>query len=177
MISFPGPVPGGVLAFFRNKGFKIGFDYRDVWRDEHSHAFTVAKAVQTDVLTAIRSAIDGAIAEGQTLRQFKKNLTPTLQKMGWWGRKQMVDPATGERVSAQLGSPRRLKVIYNANMRTARGAGQWERAQRTKQALPYFRYGLGPSENHRLQHTAWDGLTLPVDHEVWASHYPPNGWG
>lgn len=177
MISFPGPIPRDVLAFFRNKGWKVGFDYRDVWREEHAHAFTVAKATQMDVLTSIRSAVGKAIADGQTLRTFQKDLKPTLQRLGWWGRKEMVDPLTGEVKEVQLGSPRRLKTIYNANLRSARAAGQWERAQRTKEALPYLRYSLGPSEQHRPEHMAWDGKILPVDHEWWSTHYPPNGWG
>jgi len=176
-IFFPGPVPKDALAFLTNKGWHVGFDYRDVWRTEHAHAFTVAKAMQVDVLAAIRAEVERAIAAGTTLRQFKDDLTPTLQRLGWWGRRAMVDPLTGETVEAQLGSPRRLRTIYTANLRTARAAGQWERAQRTKTALPYLRYGLGPSERHRPQHASWNGLILPVDHPFWNTHYPPNGWG
>lgn len=176
-IKSPGPVPKEALAFFRNKGIKPSFDYRDVWRAEHAATFTVAKAMQLDVLESIRGALDHAIENGTTLRQFKKDLTPTLQKLGWWGKKEMVDEATGEIVQAQLGSPRRLKTIYRANLRTARAAGQYERAQLTKKALPYFKYGLGPSKEHREEHVAFDGLILPVDHEFWQSHMPPNGWG
>ena len=26
-------------------------------------------------------------------------------------------------------------------------------------------------------HRAWDGLTLPVEHEFWKTHLPPNDWG
>lgn len=176
-IKSPGPVPKEALAFFRNKEIRPSFDYRDVWRTEHAAAFTVAKAMQLDVLENIRTAIDQAIDNGTTLRQFKKDLIPTLQRLGWWGKREMVDETTGEIITAQLGSPRRLKTIYRANLRTARAAGQYERAQRTKKALPYFRYGLGPSKEHRAEHVAFDGLILPVDHQFWASHMPPNGWG
>lgn len=176
-IKSPGPVPKEALAYFRNKGIKPSFDYRDVWRTEHAATFTVAKAMQLDVLQDIRTAIDQAIENGETLQQFKNELTPTLQKKGWWGKKEMVDESTGEIITAQLGSPRRLKTIYRANLRTARSAGQYERAQRTKKALPYFRYGLGPSEEHRPEHVQWDGLILPVDHPFWQTHMPQNGWG
>ncbi len=177
MISFPGPIPKDVLAFIRNKGWKIGFDYRDVWKEEHSYAFTVAKATQVDVLTTIRGAVEKAIAEGQTLRTFQKELMPTLQRLGWWGQKEMVDPLTGQVKEVQLGSPRRLETIYNANLRSARAAGQWERAERTKEALPYLRYGLGPSKEHRPEHVTWAGTILPVDDPWWNTHMTPNGWG
>jgi hypothetical protein len=45
------------------------------------------------------------------------------------GKKQMIDPLTGETVKAQLGSDRRLKVIYNTNIRSAYQQGKWERTQ------------------------------------------------
>jgi len=173
----PGPVPREALEYFRAKGFKPSFDYRDVWQKEHATAFTVAKAMQLDVLSAIRDAVDQSMAKGETFRQFQKDLQPTLEKKGWWGRKDVVDPKTGEKVSAQLGSPRRLKVIHRANIRSNRAAGQHERAQRTKRALPYFIYLLGPSEVHREHHVAIAGTILPVDDPFWDVHYPPNGWG
>lgn len=176
-IKGPGPVPKDALDYFNAKVHLPGFDYRDVWREEHAHAFTVAKATQMDVLTDIRGALKDALADGKTLRQFEKELTPTLQAKGWWGKKDMVDPETGDTVTAQLGSPRRLKTIYRANMRTARAAGQWQRAERTKKALPYMLYELGPSREHREEHVAWHGTLLPIDDPWWESHMPPNGWG
>lgn len=130
-----------------------------------------------DVLRTIRESVDTALTEGKTFQSFKKDLTPTLQKLGWWGVKDMVDPVTGETVEAQLGSPRRLRVIYRTNLRTARAAGQWQRAQRTKKSHPYLIYQLGPSERHRPEHVRWNGLILPIDADFWKTHYPPNGWG
>lgn len=175
--SFPGPVPKEALDYIKNKGWKVGFSHLDVYKEEHARYFTVAKATQMDVLKSIRGEVEKALAEGMTFRQFEKDLTPTLQRLGWWGKKEMVDPATGKARLVQLGSPRRLKTIYDANLRTSRAAGQWERVQRTKEALPYLRYGLGPSEKHRIEHAEWSGITLPVDHPWWNTHYPPKGWG
>ena len=176
-IKGPGPVPQDAIDYFRAKGWKIGFDYRDVWREEHAFSFTVAKATQIDVMDSIRNAIDTAIAQGMTKEKFGADLTPVLQKLGWWGKKDMTDPVTGEPVTAQLGSPRRLRTIYDVNLRTARAAGQWKRAERTKKAFPYLRYGLGPSEHHRPKHVAWNGITLPVDSPWWNTHMPINGYG
>lgn len=172
----PAP-PKEALDFFRQKGWRVGFDFRDVWRQEHVHAFTVAKAMTVDVLGSIRGELDRALAEGRTFRDFQKELTPTLQKLGWWGRRTVTDPKTGEPVDAQLGSPRRLRTIYRANLRTARAAGQWERVQRTRRTHPFLLYRIGPSREHREQHVAWDGLILPADDPWWDAHMPPNGWG
>jgi uncharacterized protein with gpF-like domain len=50
------------VAFFRQKGFRVGFDYRDVWQQEHQAGFTVAKAMQIDLLEDIREMVDHALA-------------------------------------------------------------------------------------------------------------------
>ncbi|OOZ41654.1 hypothetical protein BOW53_02960 [Solemya pervernicosa gill symbiont] len=175
--TFPGPVPKEALAYFRTKKLKPGFDFRDVWREEHATAFTVAKAMETDILQALHAGVDEALEHGLTYQQFSTQLTPLLQKLGWWGKRVMDDPLTGEEKIVQLGSPRRLRTIYNANLRTARAAGQWQRAERTQKSHPYLLYQLGPSENHREEHVAWVGTILPIDHPWWDAHFPPNGWG
>ncbi|MDO6806530.1 hypothetical protein Q4595_28995, partial [Wenyingzhuangia sp. 1_MG-2023] len=82
-----------------------------------------AKAMQMDVLTSIRESLDDALANGKTFARWKKELQPELEKLGWWGKKNVVDPTTGEVIKAQLGSPRRLRTIYSTNLRTARAAG------------------------------------------------------
>ena len=176
-IAFSGPVPQEALAYFRRKKLRPSFDHRDVWREEHTSSFVVAKAMELDVLTAIRGELDTALAEGLTERQFAKNLRPTLERLGWWGKGQLLDPLTGEVRQVRLGSPRRLRTIYRTNLRTARAAGQWERIQRTKKSHPYLLYQLGPSREHRPEHVALHGLLLPVDDPWWATHMPPNGWG
>jgi hypothetical protein len=168
----PPPVPREALAYFRAKGYKLSWDYRDVWKQEHARAFTVAKAMNIDLLTDIRNSVDHALAEGQTLRDFKAGLEPLLAKRGWTGFEEMPDGSLIE-----LGTPRRLKTIYDANLRTARAAGQWDRIQRTKKRLPYLIYLLGPSLEHRDEHSSWKDTVLPVDDPWWQTHYPPNGWG
>lgn len=172
----PGPPPEA-SRFLRNKLLRPSFHWQDVEPEEHAVAFTVAKATQVDVLETIREEVQRAIDQGIPFAEFQKTLKPRLEKLGWWGKAEMVDPLTGEKVVAQLGSPRRLRTIYRANLRSARAAGQWERIQRTKDALPYLEYRLGPSERHRPHHAAKEGIVLPADDPFWAAWYPPNGWG
>lgn len=171
------PVPKDALDWFRAKGYRVGFDYRDVWQEEHAAAFTVAKAMRLDILEGIRAAMDKALAEGQSFGQFKRELQPLLERMGWWGRQELRDPLEGAEREVQLGSPRRLQTIYNINLRTAHAAGQWQRIQRAKATHPFLLYQLGPSREHRLEHLSWAGRLLPVDHPWWQTHFPPNGWG
>lgn len=171
--------PPEAIAYLEAKSLRPSFHWQDGWGEEHAYAFTVAKATEADVLKAIRDQVDRAVRDGVPFEQFRQDLTPTLQKLGWWGRQERTDPVTGEVREVQLGSPRRLQTIYWANTRSAYAAGQWERAQRTKQALPYLVYELGPSEVHRPHHVALADrpTVLPVDDPFWHSHYPPNGWG
>lgn len=176
-LRFDRAPPPEVSAYFRQKGDRPAFRWTEVWGEEHAHAFTVAKAVQADVLGAIRESLQRAIDEGRPYEAWARDLRPELERLGWWGRVEMPDPATGEVRVRQLGSPRRLRTIYDANLRTARAAGQWERAQRTKGVLPFFVYELGPSVRHRPEHAAKEGTIRPVDDPFWTAWYPPNGWG
>lgn len=168
----PSSMPNEVLQYFRDKGIKISWDYREVWKGEHTNAFTVAKAMSQDLLIDIKQMVDNALAEGLTFTTFQQQLMPLLAKRGWVGIKTYPD---GTQV--ELGTPRRLKIIYDTNMRVSRAAGQWERIQRTQKVMPYLLYSLGPSKEHRLQHTAWSGLVLPINDTFWNTHFPPNGWG
>jgi uncharacterized protein with gpF-like domain len=169
-------VPKEALAYIKNKKLSPAFSYKDVWNEEHATMFTVAKAMQIDVVSDIKKAVEQAVEKGETFESFRKNLTPTLQAKGWWGRREMTDPLTGKTVNARLGSDRRLKTIYDTNLRSAYQEGRWERSQASA-SHPYLMYRVGNSQNHRQEHLDWDGLILPKDDPWWNSHYPPNGWG
>lgn len=78
--------------------------------------------------------------------------------------------------NVQLGSTRRLRVIYDTNLRTTHSEGQWQHIQRNKDTFPYLKYDANNSEHPRLEHSAWDGLVLPVDDPFWQAHYPVKAW-
>lgn len=168
--------PEEAIAFFRGKGLQESFDYRDVWKEEHARAFTVAKAMRRDVLMDLRDAVDRALAEGRTFEQFRKDLTPLLKEKGWWGRQQMTDPLDGESRSVQLGSTRRLRTIFDTNLRTAYQAGRWKRIQATKDTLPFLRYVAVQDARTRPEHKAWHGTVKPIGDPWWNTHYPPCGF-
>ncbi|KHA57137.1 hypothetical protein NM74_07925 [Aeromonas hydrophila] len=169
--------PKEAIAYFEQKGYAIGFNWQDVWQAEHQAAFTVAKVMQQDLLEDIRKEVTRALADGTTYEDFAKRLTSVLKDKGWWGKRPMVDPLTGEEREVQLGSPRRLKVIYDTNLRTANSEGQWERIQDTKEAFPYLEYDGNNSEHPRLTHGQWDKMVLPVDDPFWQAHFPVKEYG
>jgi SPP1 gp7 family putative phage head morphogenesis protein len=169
--------PEETVRWFQAKGYRISDDWRDTWAAQHARAFTVARVSQLDLLADIRESVDRAISEGVTLRQFSNELRPRLVERGWWGERTEVDPQTGEERTVQLGSPQRLRTIFQANLAQAQAAGRWERMQRTKATRPYGRYVAILDGRARAEHLAWHGTVLPLDHEWWDTHAPPNGWG
>lgn len=175
-VEFRNLPPAEAVAFFEGKGYRTTFSWQDMLHEEHSTAFTVAKVACRDLLADIRRAVDQAIKEGWTKERFQRELKPTLIARGWWGRREMTDPLTGERREVQLGSPRRLAIIYDTNLRTSHAAGRWEQIQRVKADRPYLRYCAVMDRRTRPQHRGWNGTILPVDHSFWSTHYPPNGW-
>ena len=159
------PLPEAAIRYLGSRGLKPSGHWTDVWREEHALAFTAARMGQNDLLVATHRALITARAEGMTQKAFVASLGPRLVEMGW------APPPTGGDV------PTRLARIYDTNMRTANAAGQWDRIQRVKDAMPFLLYQPGPSLVHREDHRQWWGLILPVDDEFWTWAYPPNGFG
>lgn len=168
--------PVEAVDHFRAKGHHVAFDWRDTDAEQHLRSFTVAKAMREDVLRDIRGAVDRALAEGTTFAQFRDELEPLLRSKGWWGRQSMLDPVTGETRIVQLGSSRRLRIIFDTNLRMAYSKGRWDRIERVAKARPWLRYVAVLDEHTRHSHRGWHGTVLPWDHPWWRTHYPPNGW-
>ena len=175
--NFAGLVDKAAFGHFKAKKILPGFSHYDVWLYQHSLAFTVAKMMDADMLAEVKDAIEAAQQNGTAFADFKKRLKPYLMAKGWWGEQIMTDPLDGEPKLVQLGSTRRLKTIFDTNMRTAFAAGQWQRIQANKKALPYLRYNKSASGHPRDGHKRYYGLILPVEHDIWKVIFPPNGYG
>ncbi len=168
--------PKEVVDYFDRRPRVPTFDWRDIAPREHALAFTVAKTHGFDILSDLRDAVRKAVVDRVPYERFRDELIPILRKKGWWGEQKQRDPKTGELVKAQLGSPRRLQIIYWANVHSAHAAGEWARVERNKEFLPWLTYVASVSERKRPLHLSWVGTTLPVSDTWWQSHYPPNGW-
>ncbi|WP_319775501.1 phage minor head protein [Breoghania sp.] len=170
--------PREVTDYFRDKTVRPRFSWLDVWGEEHAHAFTVAKATETELLGAFRQSLDKAITDGEGFETWKKGIREELERIGWGKARRVEDPAGIDKPRmVDFTSERRLKTIFWSNMRSARAAGQWNRIQRTKAALPFLLYVRTAASDPRPEHLVWAGLVLPVDDEFWNTHFPPNGWG
>lgn len=179
VVTFEPRAPEEAVAYLEQKsvGGRFSFDWRDVREAEHVNAFVAAKAMTADILTDLHGGMLSAAKDGWTKERFVDELRPLLEAKGWWGRKRQVDPVTGDEQLVTLGTPRRLRVIYDTNMRMAHGAGRWERFMRSAETRPFLQYRHTPQPNPREMHRRWDRTTLPITHSWWRTHYCPNGWG
>lgn len=159
--------PAEVIDYFDKRDVALTERWTDLAPHEHALKFTVARTAGHDVINELHDAVRKAVVDRIPFEQFQRELTPLLQAKGWWGK---------GKDGAQLGSLRRLKTIYWANVRSAHAAGEWARTTANKELLPYLIYKISVAAEKRPEHVGWVGTTLPVDHPWWRTHYPPNGW-
>ena len=170
--SFDTP-PADVIDYFRAKKPELHFDYDEILYEAHQKAFTVAKVTKLDLLSDIHESLLNAQKSGQSFESWKKDLTPTLQKYGWWGKTEVMNPTTGEFKTIDVGS-RRLKTIYDTNMRTSYAQARY-RTQMNSDA-EYLRYSAILDSKTRPAHRLLHGTILPKNDPWWDTNYPPNGW-
>lgn len=167
--------PENAMAYLKSKGYAITWNWQEMLDQAHDQSFTVAKAMRLDLLSDIRGALETALQDGQTLKQFITALQPTLESQGWWGQQVIVDSeGVGELV--QLGSPRRLKTIYQTNLQSAYMAGRKASMEDTTDTHPYWMYIAILDGKTRPSHRALHGQVFRHDDPIWAAIFPPNGF-
>lgn len=168
--------PDDVVRAFEARGaLQPTVRWSEMMHENHAVAFTVAKIARLDLLRAMQASIGDVIRDGGTFEEWKSGIMPELQKAGWWGAVSNRElTGTDETV---IVNERRLRTIYNTNVRMSMASGHWTRIQRQKDVYPYLRYLPSSSERKRPLHMSWYGILLPVDHPFWQTHFPPNGWG
>lgn len=168
--------PREALAFFQGKiNTAITFNADALWQAEHNVTRTVSRLASADLINEIYTLLEADIANGLDPQAFAKALRPKLEQAGWWGKREVVDPDTGEILSTTFDSSR-LRLIYDVNVHQAFSAGRWDRIERNRETHPILLYRTMRDECVRLSHKRWDGLALPIDDAFWRTHYPPNGW-
>lgn len=168
--------PKAAIAYLKRKGYNVAWNWQEQLDAAHARAFTVAKVARLDVLQDIRGALADALKEGQTLQSFQKNLTPTLQAKGWWG-KQIVVDSQGQAEVARLGSPARLGVIYRTNTQAALNIGRQQAMLEAVDSHPNWEYVAVLDSKTRPSHRAMNGRVYPANDPIWATCCPLNGYG
>ena len=168
--------PEKAIEYFKSKGYAFSWNWQDIWQEAQSQAFTVAKAMRMDVLQTIRDEVQTALDEGMMLRDFQRDLEPKLKALGWWGKHEIVD-ADGVVTNVELGSPWRLRTIYDTNMRTSYQGGRYREMMDSFDDAPYGQLVAILGANTRPTHRALDGLVFRLDDPFWNTHWPPLDWG
>lgn len=167
--------PAKAIEYFKAKGYAITWSWLDLWQEAQAKAFTVAGVTKLEILQDVRDALGSALNEGKTLADFTKELTPLLQKKGWWGINAQADKQTGEMTGKGL-TPRRLKTIYQTNMQTAYMAGRYKSQIDNAADRPFWQYVAVMDRRTRPSHSALNGRVFRCDDPFWQSFYPPNGF-
>lgn len=183
--------PVQAIAYLRAKKLRISGDWYTVWKEQHLRAFTVANLYKMDLLQDTRDLIDQAIAgrltetiAGEAAQRaisfgtFKAKFRELIAKRGWTVESgEVVDPATGDIVSHQLGSYNRLRTIYQTNTQTALNAGRYRGQLEAAADLPYWQYVAVMDGNTTEKCRSLNGRVFRYDDPVWDTIYPPNHWG
>lgn len=177
VVNFTSLLDRAALEHLKSKTLLPSFSHYDVWLYEHAVGFTVAKMMNADLLQTTQNALVQAMESGESYDKFVKKLKPYLMSQGWWGETVMTDPVDGVAKNVQLGSTRRLRVIFQTNMATAYAAGQWARVQEDKREFPFLKYIASTAEQKRQSHMTYYGKIWRVDDPIWQSIFPPNGYG
>ena len=168
--------PAEAIKYFKSKGFAFSWDWEEIWQEAHAKAFTVAKVTRLDILQDIRTGVQEALDHGITYEEFAKKLTPLLKSKGWWGKEEQVNEQTGEITTVQLGSPYRLRTIFDQNLQTSYNVGRYRTQMENVDNRPNLMYVAVMDARTRPAHAMLNGRVFRFDDEFWKSFYPPNGW-
>lgn len=123
-------------------------------------AFTVSGLSKGEELHTVLKAIQRAIDEGTTFKDFQEDCEEIFDRRGFSGK-----------------NPYRVANIFQTNIQTAYNVGRYEQLQAETDILQYWLYDAINDGHVRKTHLAMDGRIYPANHPVWNSWYPPNGYG
>lgn len=169
--------PSEIVEYFSSKGLRPSFNWYEVYEQAHATAFTVAKMTEIDLLKDTKKLLENAIKEGTSYSTFKKEAQSLFERKGWIGYKEMKDPKTGEVKLVELGTPSRIKKIYDCNMASAYAVGRYKEQLEEIDVAPYFQYIAIMDNKTRPEHRALHLKVFRADDMFWTMFYPPNGWG
>lgn len=161
------------IAYLQAKKPELHFDYDEIMHEAHHKTFTVAKVTKLDLLSDIQESLIKAKEEGKPFKQWKNELKPTLIEKGWYGEVEAINPTTGEVKNIFVGS-RRLKNIFDTNMRVAYAKGRYESQMQSDGE--YFYYSAILDSVTRPGHSKLHGTILLKTDPFWDKNYPPNAW-
>lgn len=70
-----------------------------------------------------------------------------------------------------------LRTEFDHAVSASNSAAKWQDMKERKHLYPNIKYITVGDERVRQKHQAWNGIVLPMEHDFWKTHLPPNDWG
>ncbi len=145
------------IASFRKRVPMPDYAWDALEEEARQYAFKVSGVTQAEMVSEVYEAIDKAIAEGTTLKDFTEQIGATLTEA--WGHEDAF----------------RVETIFRTNVQTAYSAGRTEMYSRpaVKEAAPFLRYDDIDDDRECDTCGDWHGTILAQDDPAWEDHTPP----
>lgn len=146
--------PEKAVKFFKQKGLKVTYNWKDMDARAHLKAFTIAGEANEDILKEFQSQLNKSLKDGTTYDTFKKNIKKSF-------------PTYVEG---------RLKTIHQTNLQNAYAVGNWQRLVENADNRPYAIYEAVLDGSTRDSHAALHGVIKKITDPFWNVNAPPNGF-
>jgi len=136
-------------------------DFKKIADEYRTKAFTVSGYNNLEMIKKFMDALQKAIDNGSTLKEFQKEMNSFLEIKGYEG----ITPFQADN-------------IFRTNVQTAYSVGHHAAMTdpEVKRLRPYWEYDAVNDGKTRPSHRALDGAVYPADHPFWDTYYPPNGF-
>ncbi len=148
------------IEWFRQRVPMTRDDWDGLLEGARAKAFTVSHVAQVDTIAHAWTALDSALANGDTFEDFKSAIGDELEDS--WG--------------SQVANPEhRLETIFRTNVQSAYGAGRYRQLNNpaVKRRRPYRRMNVLLDNQTSGICTKVAGVLLPADHPWWRGRIPP----
>ena len=160
------------VDFFLGKVNIAVKDWLDIQAAYNDYAFYVTGAMQADLVSDLRDAVQTAITDGKDIRWFKEQFDKIVSDHGWG--------ATNPKFNDPGYRDWRARIIYQTNSAVSFSAGRY--AQLTDPSLFNDRnvwvYRHSDFVAHpRPLHVSWNYVVKPVGDPWMLAHWGPKGFG
>ena len=169
-----GQPPRKAIEYLEQKKVMPSEDWWRVQGNAHNQAFVVAHMTRLDLLEDVRQSLLDAQKNGWDLKRWSQEIEPKMKQRGWWGKQESF--VEGGQREVQLGSPYRLKTIYQTNMAQAYEAGRQSVMWDDNPLFPYVGYSAIIDNLTRATHRALHGVVMRKSDPAWQYIKPKNGY-
>lgn len=168
--------PRDAVAYLESKGIRPSRHWYDIWQEAQAKAVTVSGMTRLDLLEDVKKGLVDAVKNGKTGKMFIDDLAPILRAKGWTGKRQTVNPETGEVKEKGPDLPARLSLIFTQNVQSAYMYGRYRAMLANAEERPWWMYIAVLDSRTRPHHRALHRKVFRYDDPFWKTHYPPNGF-